>query len=161
MGTFVNNISVRSRSNFNLINAPQNETVLSVNEDNFLNNGIMGGFRVRVGAEDLDVEAMKVYKKSSGSLPEGMSLEKKMYEKTCAQLDDSDDDTDSDEEKVCKPALYGFVTVAVSECSMDGEYYLEYRGEKTDFNVYVKSCGRDDWDEYDSDYLYDSDDGDK
>ena len=114
-----------------------------------------------------------------------MSLDKKIYEKTCHDEDESDD---SDVEKVCKAgkfcsfakllshayialqlilwsdcnthppsAVYGFVIATKSECSMDGKYYLEYNGKKTNFNVHVKSCGNDDWDEYDSDYLYDSD----
>jgi len=137
-------------------NEDDTDTYLGVNEDNFLNKDILGGFRVRVGAEELQLENMKVYKKDSDSLPEGMSLDKKIYEKTCPEVD-SDSETE-DEVKKCKPAIYGFVTAAPATCSMDGEYYLEYAGEKVEFDVHVKSCGKDDWEsDYDSDYLYDSD----
>ena len=137
----------------------ENETFLGVNEDNFMNNGIYGGFRVRVGAEDLDLEKLKMYKEGSESLPEGMSLDKKIYERTCDdQSDDSDDsDSDNDENKICRAAIYGFITASPAECSMDGDYYLEYDGKKVEFEVHVKSCGNDDWDEYESDYMYDSD----
>ena len=137
-------------------NEDETETYLGVNEDNFLNKDIKGGFRVRVGAEELELGAMKVYKKDSEALPEGMSLDKKIYERTCPEID-SDSETE-DEMKKCKPAIYGFVTAAPARCSMDGEYYLEYAGEKVEFDVHVKSCGKDDWEsDYDSDYLYDSD----
>ena len=137
-------------------NEDETETYLGVNEDNFLNKDIKGGFRVRVGAEELELDDMKVYKKDSEVLPEGMSLDKKIYERTCPEID-SDSETE-DEMKKCKPAIYGFVTAAPARCSMDGEYYLEYAGEKVEFDVHVKSCGKDDWEsDYDSDYLYDSD----
>jgi len=134
--------------------ADTDKIYLGVNEDNFLNRGIHGGFRVRVGAPDLDLEKLRVYKEGADDLPEGMSLDKKIYQRTC-DADDSDDE--SDEEKVCRPALYGFVTAAPAQCAMDGDYYLEYDGERVEFEVHVKSCGNDDWDEYESDYLYDSD----
>ena len=138
--------------------ADDQETFLGVNEDNFLNNGILGGFRVRVGASDLDTEKLRVYKEGSDSLPEGMSLEKKIYERTCAAESDSEGEgSDDDENKICKPALYGFITASPAQCSMDGDYYLEYDGKKVEFEVHVKSCGNDDWDEYESDYMYDSD----
>ena len=47
------------------------DTHLGVNDDNFLNNGIMGGFRFRVGDDTLDLEAVKVYKMGSDDLPSG------------------------------------------------------------------------------------------
>lgn len=139
-------------------NTDSNGTFLGVNEDNFLNNGLIGGFRVRVGADQLDVDKLHVYKEGSDALPEGMTLDKKIFEHTCNDLSDdsSADDSSSEREQVCKAALYGFVTAQPASCVMDGDYYLEYDGARVEFDVHVKSCGKDDWDEYESDYMYDS-----
>ena len=77
----------------------EDKIYLGVNEDNFLNRGIIGGFRVRVGARDLDLEKMRVYKEGINTLPEGMTLDKKIYNRTCA-AENSDSDSDEDREKV-------------------------------------------------------------
>ena len=141
----------------------------SVNEDNFLARNLPGGFRFRIGdaADNHDINKVKLLMKSSDGLhpvPSDMVIDKKVYEVTCnlenngpsstEKYCNSEDDWNDEDVYSCKPALYGFVSVTNASCYLNGRYVLRYRNINNEFEVHVKFCGHDDWDEYESDYLY-------